>query len=359
MKSEIDDQQCRREKVGRKRKLSPSMSECRSFRKLNISASGQAELALPRVTSVLARRHFSRLCDLRLFEIPAEFRVKIARPTERAGMADTAVDDAICREIADEAFAAFNSGGRHVLPFSGRYPAISMNDAYRVTALANNMRVARGYKALGRKIGFTNSRLWDEYGVSAPIWGYVYDRTIHDLATPLPLAPYTEPKIEPEIMFGFVAAPASSMDDATLLSCIGWVAHGFEIVQSIFPDWKFSAADTVIADAMHAALLVGPRYDIGSRASEWLDTLSSFDIELHRDGQLMDRGHASNVLGGPLSAVRHLIELLSRDSNNPPLGAGEIVSTGTLTRALPVKAGETWATKLRGIELEGIDVRFC
>jgi 2-keto-4-pentenoate hydratase len=274
-------------------------------------------------------------------------------------MADTAVDDSICREIADEAVAAFNSDGRHVLPFSGRYPAISINDAYRVTALANNMRVARGYKALGRKIGFTNSRLWDEYGVSAPIWGYVYDRTMHDLATPLPLTPYTEPKIEPEIMFGFIAAPAPSMDDATLLSCIGWVAHGFEIVQSIFPDWKFSAADTVIADAMHAALLVGPRFDIESRASEWLDTLSSFDVELHRDGQLMDRGHASNVLGGPLSAVRHLIELLSRDSNNPPLGAGEIVSTGTLTRALPVKAGETWTTKLRGIELQGIDLRFC
>ena len=53
----------------------------------------------------------------------------------------------------------------------------------------------------------------------------------------------TEPKIEPEIMFGFVAAPSPGMDDAALLSCIAWVAHGFEIAQSIFPDWKFSAAD--------------------------------------------------------------------------------------------------------------------
>ena len=274
-------------------------------------------------------------------------------------IADAAIDGATVRKIADEAFAAFNSGGRHVLPFSTRYPDFNLNDAYRVAALANNMRVAKGYKPLGRKIGFTNRRMWDEYGVHAPIWGYVYDRTMQELAMPLSLGPYTEAKIEPEIIFGFAVAPSLGMDDAALLSCIAWVAHGFEIVQSIFPDWKFAAADTVVADAMHAALLVGPHHDIGSRAGEWLDTLASFDIELYCDGQLMDRGHASNVLGGPLSAVRHLVELLSRDQNDPPLAAGEIVATGTLTRALPVKAGETWTTKLQGVGLEGISLRFC
>src|SRR5215468_5443706 len=235
----------------------------------------------------------------------------------KTAITGAATDSATIRKIADEAFNALNRGGGHVLPFSTRYPAFSVDDAYRVTALVNNMRVAQRYKPLGRKIGFTNRRMWDEYGIHAPIWGYVYDRTMQDLAVPLPLAPYTEPKIEPEIMFGFVAAPSPGMDNAALLTCIAWVAHGFEIAQSIFPHRKFSAADTVVANAMHAALLIGPRHDIGSRAGEWLDTLASFDIEIYRDGQLMDRGHASNVLDGPLSTVRHLIELLSGDPDNP------------------------------------------
>jgi 2-oxo-3-hexenedioate decarboxylase len=43
---------------------------------------------------------------------------------------------------------------------------------------------------------------------------------MQDLAVPLPLAPYAEPKIEPEIMFGFIAAPSRGMDDAALLSCV-------------------------------------------------------------------------------------------------------------------------------------------
>jgi 2-oxo-3-hexenedioate decarboxylase len=271
---------------------------------------------------------------------------------------DTANEGATVRKIADEAFAAFNSG-RHVLPFSTCYPAFSLNDAYHAAALAHNMRIANGYTALGRKIGFTNRRMWDEYGVHAPIWGYVYDRTMHDLAASLPLAAYTEPKIEPEIIFGFAVAPSPNMDDAALLSCIAWLAHGFEIAQSIFPGWKFAVADTVVADGMHGALLIGPRHVVGSRAGEWLDTLANFQVELYCDGQLMDSGHASNVLGGPLSAVRHLVELLSEDPEQPPLAAGEIVASGTLTRALPVKAGQMWTTKLDGIALEGISLRFC
>jgi 2-oxo-3-hexenedioate decarboxylase len=276
----------------------------------------------------------------------------------KAVIARAATDGTTIREIAEAAFAALNTGGRHVLPFSTRYPAFSLNEAYRVAALVNNMRVARGYKPLGRKIGFTNRRMWDEYGVREPNWGYIYDRTMHDLALPLPLARYTEPKIEPEIMFGLATAPSPGMDDAALLSCIGWVAHGWELVQSIFPGWKFSLPDCTAANAMHGALLVGPRHEIGTDADEWLRTLRQFEVELYCDGKLMERGYGSNVLEGPLSAVRYLMELLARDPDNPPLAAGEIISTGTLTRAFPVKAGETWTTKLKGINLEGVSLRF-
>jgi 2-keto-4-pentenoate hydratase len=266
--------------------------------------------------------------------------------------------DAALRGIAAEAEAAFSAGPRQAQPFTSRYPDLTMDDAYRVTALANGMRVAKGYRPVGRKIGFTNRRLWDEYGVRAPIWGYVYDRTLHDLATPLPLAPYSAPKIEPEIMFGLAKAPAPGMDDTALLDCVDWVAHGYEIVQSIYPDWKFSAPDTVIAEAMHGALLIGPRHEVGANANGWLRTLTSFEIELLCGGKLMDKGHALNVLEGPVSTLRYLIGLLARDPDNPPLAAGEIVSTGTLTRALPVKPGETWTTKLKGIALEDASLRF-
>jgi 2-oxo-3-hexenedioate decarboxylase len=263
------------------------------------------------------------------------------------------------QSIAAECLALLGTG-RQIAPFSTRSAGLTLEDAYRVSAALNAMRKARGEKPLGRKIGFTNRTIWAEYGVYAPIWGYVYDTTVHELGagTVLPLAAFAEPRIEPEIVFGLVAAPAADMDDTALLSCLDWVAHGFEIVQSIYPQWKFAAADTVAANGVHGALLIGPRHALASRAGEWQSVLKRFAIDLHCDGRLIDRGSAANVLEGPVSALRHLVGLLARDQDHPPLAAGEIVTTGTLTRAMPVKPGETWSTSLAGIALDGITLRF-
>jgi 2-oxo-3-hexenedioate decarboxylase len=263
------------------------------------------------------------------------------------------------QSIAAEAFAAL-VGTRQIPPFSSRPGGLSVDDAYQVTPLVRRMYEAGGAKVIGRKIGFTNRTIWSQYGVYAPIWGYVFDRGLHDLAAieRLPSAPFSEPRIEPEIIFCLSAAPSARMDEMALSSCIDWVALGFEIVQSIFPGWKFSAADTVAANGVHGALLTGPRHRFAPRAAEWQRTLSTFQIDLNCGGRLIDRGHAENVLGGPLSALRHLVGLLAGDPLNPPLAAGEIISTGTLTKAMPVAAGEVWTATPTGIALDEIRIRF-
>ena len=263
--------------------------------------------------------------------------------------------------IAAEAFAALDTG-HQISPFSARISAFDLDDAYRVTASIRQMREARGEMPVGRKIGFTNRTIWTEYNVYGPVWGYVYNRTVHNLAEindKFSLIGLAEPRIEPEIVFKLALTPAPDMDETALLACIDWVGHGFEIVQSIFPGWKFSAPDTVAAFGLHGALLIGPRHSIAAHSEEWSRTLSTFEIDLKRDGTVADHGRALNLLGGPVSAMRHLVDILARDQFNPPLAAGEIVTTGTLTRALPVSAGETWTTGLTGVALDGICVRFA
>ncbi len=266
--------------------------------------------------------------------------------------------------IAVEALAALD-GRCQIAPFSETLPDFGLDVAYAVTAALRKMREARGERPVGRKIGFTNRTIWDEYNVHAPIWGDMYDTTVRTLAESgdgvdgLELAPFLEPRIEPEIAFGLARAPEPGMDEAALLSCVDWIAHGFEIVQSPYPEWRFAAVDTVAAGGLHGAYLVGPRRSIGSaRAAGWLEALASFEIALERDGTLVDRGHGANVLGGPLTALRHLVELLACDAVNPPLAAGEMVTTGTLTRAWPVAPGEAWRTEISGLPLNGIALRF-
>jgi 2-oxo-3-hexenedioate decarboxylase len=265
------------------------------------------------------------------------------------------------KAIAAEALAALDAGCQ-VPPFSSRVAAFNLKDAYLAAAAIRQVRETRGEIPVGRKIGFTNRTIWAEYNVYGPIWGYVYDCTAHDLAgidNSFSLTGFVEPRIEPEIVFGLAVAPSPDMDEGALLACIDWVAHGFEIVQSIFPGWVFTAPDTVAGFGLHGSLLVGPRHSMAAHIEDWSRTLSTFEIDLKRNGTIADHGRAMNVLGGPVSALRHLVGILGRDPANPPLAPGEMVTTGTLTRALPVSAGETWATELTGVGLDGISVHFA
>jgi 2-oxo-3-hexenedioate decarboxylase len=264
------------------------------------------------------------------------------------------------QDIAKEVIAVLGTG-HQLAPFSKAYPDFGLKEAYQVTAAVRAEREARGERPIGRKIGFTNRTIWAEYGVHAPIWGYVYEGTVCNLTSdPLEvsLKGLAEPRIEPEIMFGLAAPPEPGMDEEAIIHCIDWIAHGFEIVQSIFPNWSFQAPDTVAAYGLHGRLFVGPRHSAAPRCDKWPRELSVFEIDLFRNGVHIDHGAAAHVLDGPLFALRHLAETLGRDPKSPPLAAGEIVATGTLTRAFPVTAGEEWSTRLTGIPLEDARIRF-
>ena len=74
-------------------------------------------------------------------------------------------------------------------------------------------------------------------------------------------------------------------------------------------------------------------------------------ITLYRNDEAIDEGVGANVLDGPIQALTHLVDVLERDPHNPPIRAGEIVTTGTLTRAFPVKLGERWSTRIEGVDM--------
>ncbi|OAP56669.1 hypothetical protein AYL99_08781 [Fonsecaea erecta] len=247
---------------------------------------------------------------------------------------------------------------------------LNHDDAYDVAAAGYGLRMHQGAVPVGRKIGFTNPNIWDEYSVHEPIWGYMFDTTVQTIdpgdvrVIDLSRLSHLQPRIEPEIVLGLIQPPSPEMDDDQLLSCVGWIAHGFEIVISIFPDWKFSVVDTIAASALHGRLILGPKCSLEhernttSGRRKLLKQLESFEIRLFRNGTLQDTGKGANVLGGPIAALRHLAKVLAGQSRHPGLTAGEMISTGTLTGAPLIADGEQWHTELSGINLPGLHVRF-
>ena len=250
---------------------------------------------------------------------------------------------------------------KQVEPFTARFPGFGVATAYDVSRAIHRRRMAEGAKPLGRKIGFTNPLVQQRYGVHEPMWAHVYDTTtqlLHGARAASRAERFAQPKIEPEVILHFAQAPRADADPAAILACIDWVAHGFEIVQSNFPDWRFEAADTIADSGLHAALFVGPPVPVDRLGRDAERVLASFTLELFRDGERIDAGRGTNVLGSPLLAAAHLMATLARQPASEPLRAGEIVTTGTITDAHDVKAGETWETRLAGIDLPGFAIEF-
>lgn len=265
------------------------------------------------------------------------------------------------REEIVERLLAAADGGPSLAPITDADPRFDVECAYETLAALHARRIAAGWRPVGRKIGFTNAAVQSRYGVREPIWGYVYDTTVTTVTNQFhacSLGRFAEPRIEPEIVVHFRSAPPAGADLPAILACIDWVAHGFEIVQTHFPGWKFQAADTVADSALHGALLVGAPQPVARLGADPAAALESFSLALSCDGAVRDTGTGSNVLGSPLAAIAHLIAVLARQPQYKALQAGEIVTTGTITSALPVRAGETWSTALEGIALPGLRVEF-
>ena len=267
------------------------------------------------------------------------------------------------RAVARELLAALDEG--QLLPSIGEYdPGFGWDQAYEVAAAIAALRRARGETPVGRKIGFTNRKIWEEYGATSPIWAHVYDRTlIHakEGAATLSLAGSAQPRLEPEIAFRLKAALGPDRrEPAQVLEAIEWYAPSFEIVCCHFPHWKFKPADSAADFSFHWRLIVGTpvtvrREDIAALAVQ----LRECQVALRRDQMVLARGVGSNALDHPALALVFLADILARQPQFDALAAGEIITTGTLTAAMPIKAGEIWSSSYAGLlGVGGLQVTF-
>ena len=182
-----------------------------------------------------------------------------------------------------------SDAGKPLAPITNEHPGFDLADAYRVSAAARQRRVARGERLVGWKVGFTNRSVWASLGIDAPIWGPMYDTTVFETkpvgTTSFSLAGLASPRIEPEIGFRLARAPDPGMDEDELLACVDAVTHGFEIVQSVYPDWKFKAPDGIAAGGLHARYPHGPLVPVEpAERPRWARMLKELSITIFRDG---------------------------------------------------------------------------
>jgi 2-oxo-3-hexenedioate decarboxylase len=265
------------------------------------------------------------------------------------------------KALAQELAAAYASRSATSAP-SERDPEFDLASAYAVESEFVRMRRASGRATVGRKVGFANRAMWRVLKLDTLVWAHMYDDTVQYANgghASMAIGAMFSPKIEPEIVFKLKQPlPADGLDAATVLDAVEWLALGFEIIDCVFPGWKFTPADFVAAFGLHAALVVGePTYVAASDISTLVDQLARFKVRLMKNGELMEEGSGKNSLRSPALCLGELAAGIIRQADAEPLAIGELVSSGTLTTSLPTAPGETWSAEVEGIGLASLTLR--
>jgi 2-oxo-3-hexenedioate decarboxylase len=279
---------------------------------------------------------------------------------EATAEAPKEITGADIESVARELLTASETGQMVPVPPSAR--GFDLDKSFAVELEIKRLREQAGHKAVGRKVGYANKAMWRILKLPTLVWGHMYDDTVHFAeanSDEISLPRARSLKIEPEIMFGVKQTIASEqLDAAAALKSCEWIAFGFEIIDCPFPDWTFQPGDFVASLGLHAALIVGERKQVTPELIPALvEQLPSFKVRMSKNGAFVEEGSGKNSLRSPALALAELGRAVLK-RGQPPLDAGEIVSSGTLTAGHLTGPGDKWTAELEGLPLPNLTLRF-
>lgn len=214
-------------------------------------------------------------------------------------------------------------------PVSAEFPGFGLATAY---AVQRQLRGEAGPLA-GWKLGVTSRAKQAQVGVHEPVRGFLAARDALDLGEPLVVSQHIQPRAEPEIVFVMGAGLAGpAVTSTAVLAATAGVAVGIEVLDSRYQDYKFTMAD-VVADNTSAG-----RFAVGSPVPATGLDLRLAGVLLELNGEVVATAAGAAALGHPAAAVAWLVRSLAAE--NEGLRAGDVVLSGGLTAAVPVRAGD-------------------
>ena len=218
-----------------------------------------------------------------------------------------------------------------------------VNIAYAIQQHWTNIRLERGEKIVGRKIGLTSQAIQQQLGVNEPDYGSLWQSSFYPARNgkvTIPAADFLQPRIEGEVAF-LIGKPLREpgITAEQILDATDACAMGIEIVASRIADWKIKLADTIADNASYGGFTLGP-WD-----KQMLDAdLGALVMTIHHNDTLAAEGLGSAALGHPATSTAWLANKLLEFGIS--LEPGDIVISGGITKMLPVKAGDEFVFSL-------------
>jgi 2-oxo-3-hexenedioate decarboxylase len=246
---------------------------------------------------------------------------------------------------------------REIPRLTADHPSLDLVRAYRVQKRGIDLRLTRGEKIVGLKMGLTSEAKRKQVGLDLPIYGYLTDAMQVEDGSVFSLAGRRSihPKIEPEIGFRTSRELRGTITRDEALSACSEIYAALEILDSRFKDFKYFSLPDVIADNASSSYFVpaASRLTIAEFQRSGLD-LRNLEMKMFVNDQLAQSALSSAISGDPVQSIIELCAIL--ESQGRTLPAGSLVLSGAATQAVQMESGMRVRLEVTGLPPVGVSV---
>ncbi len=233
---------------------------------------------------------------------------------------------------------------------------MTMDEAYAIQKCWVDQKIENGAKIKGYKVGLTSRAMQMAVNIDQPDYGVLLDDMFFEDGAEIKASDFLDPRIEVEL--AFVLKEPLAGENVTIfdvLNATDYVTPSLELIAARChrtdpkTGYQRTVLDTISDNAANAGIVLGGRpvkpMDIDLR---WAGCL------LYLNGQIEETGIAAGVLGHPANGVSWVCKRFA--PHGVGLESGQVILSGSFTRPVPVKAGDTVHADYG--PLGGISVKF-
>lgn len=215
-------------------------------------------------------------------------------------------------------------------PISKRFPDLTNVEAWGIAVARDGLRVRRGERLMGYKLGWTSEAMRRALGIDEPnfgtLWAYMHaDDGVLDLARLI------HPKAEPEFAFLADRTVQGADVDAEAVAAAGRWAVALEVVDPRWISYDFDWLDNTADGSSAAAYVLGDFHPAIVPPKSLRLTMES--------GLIARTGFGEAAMGSPAEAVAWLVRQLHL--REAALEPGMVVLTGGITAPVDLTPGLT------------------
>ena len=217
------------------------------------------------------------------------------------------------------------------------------------------MLAAQWGRPVGYKVGLTNPAAQQRFGVSHPVTGTIYESTIRLRdGDEVPARFGAVPTVEADMMVRVrdEGINTAGRDRIAILRHLDQVIPFIEMPDLVLSGGMDGPNLLAINVGARLGVLGAPIAPEASQA--FVDRLAAMTVTLANDQRELARAPGTALLGHPLDVIPWLVEDLAKRGLR--LRAGDYVSLGGFSPALPAEAGRTYTVRYEGLMAQPVTV---